>query len=124
MRRAGGDHWEAVLRLVDKNVGDDRPVDLDHLTDHVVELFGLAGAEADGLESCCSKGSRLAAADKLLSMAEGQYGVADAEAAFGKTAQAADGDQAERKLSNGAMISIGMGLLLGIASMLLRRNGQ
>ena len=41
VRRAGRDHREAVLGLVDQHVDDDRLLDVDHLLDHLVELGRL-----------------------------------------------------------------------------------
>src|SRR5437763_2017764 len=39
MRRARGDHREAVLRLIDNDIEDDRARLCDHLQDCVVEFF-------------------------------------------------------------------------------------
>src|ERR671927_220657 len=50
VRRARGDHREAVLELVDAAIDDHRLVNGEHLLDHVVDLRDLAGAQADRAE--------------------------------------------------------------------------
>ena len=45
MCSARRNHRETVFRLIDPDIGDHRPVDLDHFLDHVIDLVGPLGPQ-------------------------------------------------------------------------------
>src|ERR1700689_4648820 len=50
MRRARGDHREAVFRRIDRDIGDDRLVGGQHLLDDAIDVAWLLGAQPYGAE--------------------------------------------------------------------------